>query len=375
MLALVPTVVAEIPVEIEQNQILVPVRVGKSGTLNFLLDTGAEANVISADRVAVAGLAGGTASSGTAQGGEIDTKVYKGAQVRVGSLSLGRVNIAAVDLTGLSAGTGRHVDGILGYDFFRNRVIRIDYAARKVLVLRSGAALGPGIPLALAIRGRTPFVEARLLQKNRSVKGRLLLDTGAVGAINLYAQFLKLHPELRPVRSLALTAGAILPGQYVTRVGRLRRVTIGGLTITDAVANFSANANADDAAPGDAGLVGGYVLSRYTLTIDYARRSAVLLPTASSNRPFEFDASGLSLAAGDASFLSKKVRLVLPDSPAAEAGVKPGDLLLAIDGKPAADFTLAQLRLMLREIGVAHAITLQRGAARIDVRLTTRRLI
>ena len=241
--------------------------------------------------------------------------------------------------------------------------------------MRPGSPLGRGLPLSLSIRGKTPFVQAKLDQGHGPVSGSLLLDTGAVGAITMYAQFLKSHPSMRPKRSIPLTSGAILPGQFVARVGRIKRVQAGNLIIRDAVANFSANAEADDAAPGDAGLIGGYVLSRYVVTIDYARHRAVLAPGQNSDRPYAFDASGLSFVAADPGFETKKVRLVLEGSPAAEAGIKAGDLLLALDDTPASGLSLAKLRQMLRVIGARYTLRLRRGGQDIEVQLVTRWLI
>jgi membrane-associated protease RseP (regulator of RpoE activity) len=203
----------------------------------------------------------------------------------------------------------------------------------------------------------------------------MLLDTGAVGAVTIYAQFQKLHPGLVPAHWVALTAGAILPGQFVTKVGRLDQVRVGRLLVPEPVTNFSANADADDAAPGDAGLIGGQILSRYRVTIDYARKRAVLAPARRANDSYEFDASGLSLVAEYPTFKSKKVRLVLPGSPAATAGIKAGDQLLAIDDRPVSDTSLAELRMMLRLSGKTYLLRIRRGDEQILVSLITRRLI
>lgn len=365
--------VISIPIQVEQNQILIPAKVGSSGVLTFLLDTGAEATVIASDRVKEAGLVDGARSSGTTQGGEIETQMFKGAPVRAGNLPLGKLNIAAVDLSGLSAGTGRRIDGILGYEFFRDRVVRIDYAARTVSVLRKGTALGAGIRLPLIVRGNTPFIRAEMRQGRNRAEGDMLLDTGAVGAVTVYSQFLKAHPKLRPARSVAITSGAILPGQFVTAVGRLTGLRSGKLAVRSPVTNFSANADADDAAADEAGLIGGEVLSRYRLTLDYSGRRAVLRPSREANSPYLFDASGMSLTKDQNNDV--KVRLVLAGSPAGEAGIKAGDVLRSIDGRAASELTLAQLRRMFRVAGATYRLSLRRGSADLELPIVTRRLI
>lgn len=364
----------EVPAQIDQNLVLVPVRIGSSPELTFILDTGAETTVVASDRIADAGLSGGVGSSGTAQGGEIETRLFRNVNIRVGSLDIGKSTVAAVDLAGLSAGVGRRIDGILGYDFFRDRVVRIDYSTRKIEMLPGGASPGRGFAVPIAIRGHSPFVDARVSQGRAAASGRFLVDTGALGAVNLYAGFLDLHPRLRPGKSLALTSGAILPGQFVTRMGRLTSLAIGPVRIRGPLASFSANPDSDDSAPGDAGLIGSSVLSRYVVTFDYPHRRMNLEPKRADS-PIRFDASGLSLVAAGPRLEMKKVRLVLPGSPAAGAGVKAGDLLLAIDGRSAETLPLGAIRDMFRKVGVSYRLDLRRDGAPISVDVRTRQLI
>ena len=75
---------------------------------------------------------------------------------------------------------------------------------------------------------------------------------------------------------------------------------------------------------------------RTTLTLD--DDVAVKLKAAAKHRPFKV-----------------VVNEVLAHSPAAEAGMREEDVLTAIDGRPAAEFTLEQTRALLRrEASAAH---------------------
>jgi C-terminal processing protease CtpA/Prc len=69
------------------------------------------------------------------------------------------------------------------------------------------------------------------------------------------------------------------------------------------------------------------------------------------------------------------VRVVLPRSPAAEGGVASGDHLTAIDGKPARELTLDQIRELFRKDGQPYTLDLRRGDAAIRVELRARRLL
>ena len=72
---------------------------------------------------------------------------------------------------------------------------------------------------------------------------------------------------------------------------------------------------------------------------------------------------------------SLEVEWVQPVSPAAEAGVRPNDLIEQIDGRPALEVGVAGVREMFRREGTTHRLQIRRGDERIEIALTTRRLI
>jgi C-terminal processing protease CtpA/Prc len=66
---------------------------------------------------------------------------------------------------------------------------------------------------------------------------------------------------------------------------------------------------------------------------------------------------------------------VIADSPAAEAGVRVGDVLTAIDGVPAARFTLDEINQMLKVPGREYKLSFKRGAGTLSMKIKMRRLI
>jgi len=101
----------------------------------------------------------------------------------------------------------------------------------------------------------------------------------------------------------------------------------------------------------------------------------MLEPNAQFAEPFEVDMSGLDMAAEGEDFSVVVVYETERGSPAAEAGIQEEDVLTAIDGRSAREFSLAQIRKMFMQDGKEYLITLKRGEKEVQTKLKLRRLI
>ena len=99
-----------------------------------------------------------------------------------------------------------------------------------------------------------------------------------------------------------------------------------------------------------------------------------LEPNGDFAQPFEHDHSGLFLVAEGDDFDTLRVHDVVSGSPAAEAGITPGDVLATIDGRPAHD--LERTKALLRvEPGTTSRLGILRDGSPTDTTLTLRRLV
>ena len=102
------------------------------------------------------------------------------------------------------------------------------------------------------------------------------------------------------------------------------------------------------------------------------------IPTAQSGRAGSAgvaSVSSMSLAFVTAPAPAFRIRTIIADSPAAEAGLMAGDIITAVDGRPAGELTLAHLRQQFRIEGVDITLALTRAGAERQVTIRTRRLI
>lgn len=368
----------ERPARLINNLVVLEVRVNDGRPMSFVLDTGASTSVIDSTVAAREGLAAGPSEQATTGGGKVEASSIAGARVSIGPLVWNPLPLAAIDLAGLRAGLGHPVDGILGFDVFARHVVEIDYVASVVRFHPPDAWSPPDDTFEVPLRmvNQIPLIDVRV----RSVAGiqqiaRLEFDTGQTGAMTLTREYVdreRLVADTQPKQSI--TAGAILAGRVPAFVARLDSIAIGRTRLAAPIATITPAEAAG--VEGDAvGLLGGEVLRRFDLWVDYARSRALLRPGRDWTAPFEFDMSGISFSAtGDAN-ASYRVRSVLPGSPAAEAGVATGDLVTGIDGRPAAEVPLSELRRLLRVADAEHAVTIARDGTVRTVTFRTRRLI
>jgi Aspartyl protease len=126
---------SEVPFQYRDGLIWLKVELaGRKGPLNFLLDSGAGASVLDLARARALGL--GIGNPETVQGVNGYAPAYRvnDFHARCGSITVPK-SLLAVYLQALSDCCHQPIDGILGVDFFRGRIVQIDFAAGKVRLL------------------------------------------------------------------------------------------------------------------------------------------------------------------------------------------------------------------------------------------------
>lgn len=366
-----------IPFEISNNLVLVQTSVNGSKPLAFILDTGAGGSVINETRAKDLGLKLERGSDATTGDGDVEASSVKNAEIKISSARLRDLTLTAIDLSGLEAGIGRRIDGILGHDVFARYVVEIDYVARSVKLHEPKAYRYPGRsqPIPITIDDNRPFIRGIVTRPGaKPAEGRFEFDTGQVSAVILGETFTTKN-QLLPEKTVHLMTGAILAGRSSAQTGRIQGLRIGGFSIDHPVTNF-VQGNRGEADTSDyAGQIGGEILRRFRVVIDYSRKHVILEPNRSFSEPYEFDMSGVSLISSGADFDSFRVRALVDGSPATEAGLRVGDVLTSIDAKPTSRMTLDQIRRAFRRTRQRFTLGIKRDEKPLTVVLKTRRLV
>jgi len=259
-----PAVLAEFPFEFRDGMLWVQVAVPQSEKpLNFLLDTGAGASVINLNTAKQAGLALGGAI--TVRGVQTTLTAYRleSVSAKVGGVPL-PTDYLAVDLAKLGKACDCCVDGLIGADFFRGKIVQIDFDTQEIRILKNSVKSDEGLPLQLR-----PCGMCLPITVDGHTRQWVRLDTGCASALQWVASAVHFNQCVSQT-AIGLTAISIPQTQTTVGIGKqsFQKVPTG---LHDK-AIFA----------GEAGLLGNGLLSQFsTVTID-AKAGRVFLQKHSS---------------------------------------------------------------------------------------------
>jgi hypothetical protein len=258
------------------------------------------------------------------------------------------------------------MDGILGYDFINRFVVEIDYVKQELRLYNAGSFKydGPGSSIPIEFTSSNhPRVDAEVrLADGATLKGRMVVDVGAAGALSLTKPFAdenRLRDRVGP--TIHRRAGGGVGGAVVADVGRIASLKLGAVEISQPVTSLAGDSAGVMSGNGEwVGNIGGDILRRFTVYLDYPHKRIILEPHSATTEPFEADMSGLALVMND-SLTAATIDYVVPGMPAAAAGLAQGDTLVSIDGQPADAAAIRDLRKRFRRDGERIVLTVRRA--------------
>jgi hypothetical protein len=349
--------------------------VNNSRPLRFLFST-ASTSVIDTRIAKELGLLVQGKEKSTATGSSIGRGLISGVSLALPGVTTFNQAVAMLPLEFLSSIMGEPIAGLIGYDFISQFVIEVDYATRKMNVHAPATYKYPGSGDVLPIKfiDKRPFIAIKITMEGReAIEGTVELETGSSGTLIVQRSFAEAHQLLNSAQGFRLgNVGGAGGGMSRTLQGRVSNIKVGRFMISNPLVTFSRAESAK--ADGD-GQLGGEVLRRFRLILDYSRQLIVLEPNQHLAESVEVDMSGFELVAEGADLKTLTINEVLANSPAAEAGLQEEDELTAINGRPVIEFSLEQIRQMLKQEGKEYVLKLKRGSQTLEVKLKMRRLI
>ncbi len=364
-----------IPFNFENSHIILKAQLNGRDPIWFLLDTGADENVINTPRLADFGLKSYGKSITTGGGGSAEYDYATGATFRLPGVELRNQHVAVLDQTGLERALGMPLGGILGYDFLSRFVIEIDYQ-KKLLTLHDPKTWnysGSGYIVPVTFDNGIPFADAAISVATKSnIPAYFVLDFGAADTMTLTSPFVKANDLVRLAQTNAtVNRPAGLENQFFSQNnvrGHVDRLALGKMIVQSIPVNLSVNTKGAYASTNFSGTIGESIFRRYHVFLDYAHNRIIFEPTPETGSPFpERKTYGLTLIASGADLHTFTVTAVRPGSQAEKDGFKKADVIAALNGTPAAEFTLGELREQLTHEGQHYDVQISRANDKVTI--------
>jgi hypothetical protein len=340
----------EIPIEIHNNLIVVPVILNGALPLKFIVDTGVRTSILTQKSFSdILNLPYSRKYTISGPGGEklIDAYITNNVTLQLPGV-IGRGHAMLVleeDYLELRNYLGTDVHGILGYELFSRFIVEINYE-RKFMRLMQPKKFRmkrkfQAVPI--RIEDTKPYITTPIiLQNGTQLTAKLLVDSGASHGLML-DQVSDDRIQV-PDHYVSSVLGRGLGGEIRGKVGRIRTLQLGDFHIENPIVNFpDPNSYFDTLKTGTSprnGSIGGEVLSRFTVIFNFPKELVYLKKNHAFKKAFHYNLSGLNLKAKGSRLNVYEVTAVREKSAAYNAGIQIGDIIVTVNGIPAASVEL-----------------------------------
>ena len=401
---------------------------GRDTTGLLALDTGAGYLTVGHDLARRLGIADGIADRGS-----ILSAPRALPRIELGAFQIDQVSpVLTVDMDVVTRVTDRPVLGLLGERLFSSFAVLIDYPGERTVLIPiteasqvvddssaapesgadgrgpeassrnaashadaaaasraalAGAVLPDAIPIPFRLAGDGKMlVRARVSNPRPRRYGdwlTLIVDTGATKCVLFEEALEERAPRASEWPALRGLAVPTLMGTSSTRLARIpslqiaaaaRSLEVEGVDVAVMRSQISGLLSRAVGEPVH-GLLGYSFLKRYRVVIDFPHRVLWLdsLPVGWDDRPYEYSHVGLQLERKDG---AARVLAVAEGSPAALAGVAPGDEIVSVNQRPASESDIASLtRSFEGPPGSRLLLAVRRGSVERTYSLVRRRLL
>ena len=340
----------QIPFELYNNLIVVPILLNETLPLKFVVDTGVQTAILTQKAFSdILNLPYSRKYTISGPGGIklIDAYVTHNVSLRLpGVHGTGHaLLVLEEDYLELRNYLGTDVHGVLGYELFSRFIVQIDYE-KKVLTIYNPDKFRRKKKfneLPIRVEDTKPYIHVNtVLTDSTSIQAKLLIDTGASHGI-----MLETSSDTRikmPEPGVSSIIGRGIGGEITGRVGRIHSISIGPYVLQDVIANFpDPNSYMDSLKIGRTkrnGALGGEILSRFTIVVDFAKERIFLKKNSSFKKKFYYNLSGLTIRAKGSRLNVFEITEVRENTAAQKAGIVQGDLIHSINGQLTSTMTL-----------------------------------
>jgi PDZ domain len=353
--------VAQLPAQFVDNLIFIPVRLNQSQPSMFQLDTTATVSSIDPARAADLGLAN-----------------VRSAVLNLTDVDIPLANLAAQANSGFGPRLGRAYEGTIGDDVVSGAVFEIDYGRQTVRMYDPATYQykGGGKSFPLTVHDGMPAVRAKVeVTGRKSGEVWFVINTALDVPLLISDRFANQHHFFSShLKTVPLAPGELGVGDKAV-MARIENFELGPYAVQAPLAAFVEGKLAGDDDSQVAGQIGGGMLRRFTVTLDYTRKVAYFDGNSEIRTDDHEDMSGISVAAAGPGLRTLEVVQVRPGSAGADAGVQKGDVIEGIDDEAAADISLTSARELFRNVGHKYKLLINRDGKAMTFNVTMHRTL
>jgi membrane-associated protease RseP (regulator of RpoE activity) len=365
------------------NLVVVDVMLSDVIPVRLLLDTGVEGIIIT-DMEIVSFFADKCVRNFklTAPGttSELEACISSPVKISVGKLNPIFTNLVLLseDYFSLDEYIGSKVHGLISMSKFRNLIVTTDYD-QNILKFQLPERYHPPFRseiIPISIFGGKPHMTARVELDNGEISDYwLMIDSGANHPLLLEVDSLS---NYEPQKSIEAIIGRGLGGNLHGSFARIGWLMLGNLRLDDVITSFAENYTTENVSLRLArdGTLGSGALGRFKVTFDYLNNRMILEKGNRFRAPFEYNMSGMSFRSFGFGFNLFEVSEVIPGSPAEDAGLKAGDILVSLNGKSTFSLNLGELnRILSEKEGNLVSLAVSRDGQQLSFRFKLRKII
>ncbi len=261
----------EVPFSFDSGNVVIRVRIKGKGPYNMVLATGYPTSKISAGIIDEMKIIGSYSIESEGLLAEYVFR-YDVPDIQIGDLNVGTVTMYTGNFSNLSQRLGLTVQGVLGFDFLKRRVVQFDYSRGVIRFLQAPTRPDVTQPKGAGTSGTAKFAVVPMSTDApvtvigevyvNGKKLRVLLDTGQGGS-------LALTPAALKYLKLPIPSEKSPP-----RIGAVDAFSIGTMSPAAAEVTFLPKAAATDIdLVKYGGIIGNELMSHYVVTLDYPRHT------------------------------------------------------------------------------------------------------
>lgn len=268
---------------------------------------------------------------------------------------------------------GKQADGIVGWDLFNHKVIKIDYLKSIISVVDSSDFIVDDsyikIPLTFS---RYILINSEVIfNELGAIKGDFVLDLGYQGSILLTsATTNKINIDSSSDKRIQyISDWGSLNGRAAGFVTKAKSVKFASLELVKPLVFCSKDRNGPLASGEYLGLIGNRILEHFDVTIDFSHKVMYLKPNINYNVSMQFTKSGLELIDRTDVCEGWLVNRVYFETEAEKAGIKPGDTITEINNHDIKEFLYKDIKEVFNRAGDSVSLKVKKGPGHLKINI------